>query len=328
VIPSLPRLTPGRFTALWLVLRALLHLGRHADKDELLAFARRNGLRAGGLPIADGYALAVLGAFIDERGNTVELTELGASALERGGEDEPTQDVSRFLASVLLLRRPPTWVAYWQGDPTSLDLVLPEPSREILRDAALLPTPEPSDPESWSLWNALKAVPALDTSLAFRAEVGRSAERVVLGAEKRRLESEGFPELAAKVRWVAQESAAYGFDILSYCGARFAAPSSMTPMAIEVKATASPPGSAVSFFLTRHEWETAQRFPWTYVIKHLAGSVPTWRTAVRSAQSRCRCLWSALMCRQSDWHATGSVAGKTTHLSILRDEIGSSPRGN
>lgn len=322
---TLPRLTPGRFTALWVVLRALLHLGERADREELLSFARRSGLRAGGLPISDGYALAAAGGFVVEQDDAVSLSDVGRAALGRCAEEEPTQEVSRFLASVLLLRRPPTWVAYWQGDPGSLDLVLPEPSREILRDAGLLPEASATDPETWSLWNALTAVPALDISLAFRAEVGREAERAVLEAERRRLTAEGFPSLAAKVRWVAQESAAYGFDVLSYCGGRSGSAAAGAPLAIEVKATASPANNVVSFFLTRHEWHTAHRFPWVYVIRYVCGVRPGAGETIAAggidvplAVVRAHVPLDVLACE-------GNCRWETTLVSIPRIEI-STPR--
>ena len=79
----------------------------------------------------------MLGGFLggEER---ISLTDLGHLALQRGNEEEPSSEVLRLFTSVLLLRHPPAWVAYWQGDPSSLDLVLPDPSRQLLEDARVL----------------------------------------------------------------------------------------------------------------------------------------------------------------------------------------------
>lgn len=269
-----PRFTPGRFTALWVVLRSLKRLGECVTEDELLAFARRSGLRAGGLPVGDGYALATLGAFIEDRGGRLYLTSLGHEALAHFDDDEPNPGVLRLFASVLFLRHPPAWVAYWQGNPENIDLAIPDGNRDILREAGLLDGTEPKNIEAWALWNALRTAPPLEVAMAHRAAIGAAGEELTLGHERTRLQAEGFPELAARVRWVARESAAYGFDVLSYAGRMFSPGHPATPLAIEVKASASIARGRVEFYLTRHEWETARRFPGIYVVQHWSGVRP------------------------------------------------------
>src|SRR6266849_4036092 len=177
-----PRFTPGRFTALWVVLRSVAKLGGTAGREEVLAFARRDGLRSGGLPVKDGYQLAILGGFLRDDA-TVSVTELGSEALGRSVEEEPPDDVLRLFASVLLLRHPPAWVAYWQGDPSSLDLVLPEPAREILQEARLL-NAGVSDLEAWALWDALREVPPCELLAERRKAIGDTAEELSFEYEK------------------------------------------------------------------------------------------------------------------------------------------------
>src|SRR5215467_11948015 len=172
---TVPRFTPGRFTALWVVLRSTARLGGRVDTQELLAFARRDGLRSGGLPINDGFLLATLGGFLDGTDH-VSLTALGQSALEQSSEEEPSREVLRLLTSALLLRHPPAWVAYWQGDPSSLDLVLPDQSRQLLDDAGIPPTPGTDDLENWALWDALRAAPPAEVLAEQRKAIGDAAE--------------------------------------------------------------------------------------------------------------------------------------------------------
>lgn len=252
-----PRFTPGRFTALWLVLRSVEKLGGTADREELLSFARRDGLRCGGLPIKDGYELAILGGFLLE-GDRVTATELGCDALGRGSEDEPSPEVLRLFASVMFLKHPPAWVAYWQGDPSSLDLVLPDTARELLEDAQLLHSSGLEDLEAWALWDALKEVPPLEVIAEQRKAIGETAEKLSLGYERERLEREGYPALATRVRWVAHESAAYGFDVLSFCGSSRCSELPERPLAIEVKGQAIVARNEFNFYLTSHEWRTAR----------------------------------------------------------------------
>lgn len=262
---TVPRFTPGRFTALWLVLRSAAKLGEHIDSEELVSFARRDGLRSGGLPIKDGYQLALLGGFLDGTKN-VSLTDLGQLALERGTDDEPSSEVLRLFTSVLLLRHPPAWVAYWQGDPSSLDLVLPEQSRQLLDDARVLPRAGTDDLEAWALWDALKEAPPSEVLAQQRKAIGDTAEQLSFLHEKQRLAREGHPSLAARVRWVAKESPAYGFDILSFRGDSNIGDAPHRALAIEVKGQAVASGQEIRFFLTRHEWQTALSLKDQYLI--------------------------------------------------------------
>lgn len=251
-----PRLSPGRFTALWIVLRSIARLGDGVAVNEVLSFARRSGLRGGGLPIGDGFKLAVLGGFVTQTDPT-HLTALGRDAISRGVDEEPSSDVLRLFASALILRRPPPWVAYWQGDPASWDIVLPEPAREVLRDADLLREPTTEDLEAWAWWDALRGVPPAEETAAHRKAIGDAAEDLSLEFERNRLRVEGYPDLAERVRCIARESAAYGFDILSFCGTTHDAQAPRAALAIEVKGMALVARTLFRFYLTHHEWKTA-----------------------------------------------------------------------
>ncbi len=273
-----PRFTPGRFTALWVVLRSLVKLGGAVGREELLSFARRDGLRSGGLPIRDGYQLGILGSFLREDGK-VSLTELGSEALARGSEDEPSPEVLRLFASVLLLRHPPAWVAYWQGDPSALDLVLPDAAREILQGANLLVTTDPEEMESWALWDALKETPPFEVLAGQRKAIGEVAEELSFRFEKRRLTQEGYPDLAERIRWVAQESPAYGFDILSFCGNSRSPTKPRRQLAIEVKGQAVTSQGDFSLYLTGHEWKTAVTLGDQYVFYLWDGVRPSDRSS-------------------------------------------------
>ncbi len=270
---SIPRFSPGRFTALWLVLRSVSRLGDGVGKEDLLAFAGRSALRAGGLPISDGYDLAVFGGFLTA-GDQAHLTALGRNALARGQEDEPSPEVLQCFASVLFLRRPPPWVAYWQGDMSTLDIVLPEPSREILREAELLGEPSVEDLEAWAWWDALRYVPPQEESAGNRKAIGDSAEELSLFYESQRLTTEGFPELARRIRWVARESAAYGFDILSFCGTSHDPVKPRDPLAIEVKGMGVVARKVFRFYVTQHEWKTARTLATRHVFHFWDGVHP------------------------------------------------------
>jgi hypothetical protein len=258
-------LTPGRLTALWLVLRTTKKLGSAAEIDEIRGYAARSSLRSGALPVADGVRLAREGGFLCEHGSRVTLGHLGYQALALADEDEPPQEARRLFMSVLLLRDPPPWVAYWQGDPGSLDLVVPERERRSLSEAGLLPPGEgPDELVGWSFWRALGRVPLMEETAAQRKLIGNAGEELTIAHERQRLTLEGHPELAAQVRWLTQESDAYGFDVLSFAGRSDPVPE--TPIAIEVKSSSLPATTYVRFFLSAHEWDTATELGDRYLV--------------------------------------------------------------
>ena len=87
-------------------------------------------------------------------------------------------------------------------------------------------------------------------------ENGRLGEEYVLNAERARLRRAKRPKLAAKIRWVSQESVAEGYDIISF-------EESGVERFIEVKATA---GRQNTFEMSDNEWQVACRLGERYLI--------------------------------------------------------------
>lgn len=252
-------LTPGRLTALWLVLRSLAKLGGRVDAEELVGFAAKSSLRSGGLPVRDGLRLALRGRFVHEAPLGVSLSETGRESLGLCAEDEPNSAVRRLFLSVLVLMDPPAWVAYWQGDPTSLEMLLSDSDRSLLGSAGLYPRkPDEQDLARAGWWDALSVVPLSESVLALRKAIGDAGEELSIAYERARLEAEGFPELAQRVWWAGRESPAYGFDVGSFVGRGGAEPPE-APLAIEVKSVAYPVMGIFPLHLTVHEWRTARR---------------------------------------------------------------------
>jgi hypothetical protein len=249
----------------WVILRSTHKLGDSVPLEQLLLFARRSGLRCGGLPTDDGFELAVAGGFVSLDDEIVRLTDLGKEALARGSEEEPTRAVLRLFMSVYLLRQPPTWVAYWQGDPSSLDIVMPDSARDLLRQADLNWPPPSEDLEAWAWWDALAGVPVLEETASHRKSIGDAAERLSFDFERSRLRQEGYPDLAEQVRWVARESPAYGFDILSFFGSSLDPQLPTRPLGVEVKGMSLAARGEFRFYLTSHEWKTALRLRGAYL---------------------------------------------------------------
>jgi hypothetical protein len=255
------------------MLRTLAKFGNHAPASEVISFASRSSLRSGSLPVKDGYRLAIIGGFIREDENELRLADLCVAALGLCEEDEPNDEVRRLLVSTIILRRPPAWVAYWQGDPSSLDLVVPEGDRGLLESAGLLP-PNFDDVRRRAWWLALGAVPLPEQVQSLRKAIGDAGEELSYGYEKARLTAQGFPQLANAVTWVAKESPAYGFDIASFAGKSFPPRKPDSPLAIEVKSVSYPVRTVFPFHITSHEWTTARELEEHYLF-HLWSAVRT-----------------------------------------------------
>jgi len=248
------------------VLRTVQKLGGSSETAELLTYARRSSLRGGGLPLADGFRLARQGGFVTEEEGVVTTGPLGIQALGLVDQDEPSPAVVRLFLSVLLLRDPPTWVAWWQGDPTDLESVVPAEQRKLMEESGLLPIPDVDDAGGWGWWRALERVPLPEQTAADRKVIGNAGEELTVAFERRRLTDQGYPELAAEVTWVAQQSDAYGFDVLSFAGDGLETLPAAMPVAIEVKSTTLPATETFRFFLTHHEWETAEALRNRYIL--------------------------------------------------------------
>lgn len=253
-MPSV-RLTPGRLTALWLVLQTLGELGGRAETPDLRATARRSALRAGGLPVPDGLRLALEGGFAVEEAEMCALEPLGERALAMSDEEEPPREVLRLFITVLCLQRPPAWVAWWQGSPADIDAVVPSDERRVMQTAGLLPQPPIEDLGGWAWWQALGRVPLPDHAATERKQIGDAGEELSMAFERWRLRAQGYNELADAVRWIARESDAYGFDVLSYAGDDHVPLEPNDRIAIEVKATTLPLTEHFPLFFTAHEWE-------------------------------------------------------------------------
>jgi hypothetical protein len=87
-------------------------------------------------------------------------------------------------------------------------------------------------------------------------ENGRLGEEHVLNAERKRLKKANRADLAARVRWVSQESVAEGYDIISF-------EDTGVERFIEVKATA---GKQNTFEMSDNEWKEACRLGERYLI--------------------------------------------------------------
>ncbi|WP_309604435.1 DUF3883 domain-containing protein [Phenylobacterium sp.] len=179
---------------------------------------------------------------------SVEFKHMNISAvLEELGEPiirgyRPMQHFQRSILDAIerhLLTRPRFWV------PVAGDHVA-EPALPFLESAPALLAPRERPHE---LERLVRKFDASERDFRNR-ELGKAGEKAVFEFERQRLQAEERPDLARKVRWVAQEDGdGAGYDILSFDrtgGERL----------VEVKTTLG--NRMTPFFLTRNEYALAE----------------------------------------------------------------------
>lgn len=256
LMTNIPPITPGRITALWHVLKVAVKY-TNIKKSDLLQIANNTSLRGGGLPIDDGLDLAITGGFIKFELNIFNISSSGREIVSLWDKEEPNPSVIRTLILPLVLKIMPSWVTFALKPLEERIFAIPERWKEILRDAELLYNPLSQDSIEW--WKALEqSVSERDEQL--KEIVGEAGEKLTMKFERERLLREKHFILAEKVRWVSKESDKYGFDISSNLGfLKFGQQKPDDMIMIEVKSTTSRSNQSFRFFLTRNEWETAEK---------------------------------------------------------------------
>lgn len=162
------------------------------------------------------------------------------------------EDRLRETLSELLQRIRPFWAqASFRGrrhviDSLSLDQI------QCFEVAGLLASPASDDVVEW--WDRIGRF-FRDLYDQSKAEIGRAGERLTLEYERRRLIAEQIDRCPI---WVSIDDEGKGFDVLSY---RRRDDGSIGEIQIEVKASRYSP---VEMYVTRPEWDFAQKHPETY----------------------------------------------------------------
>lgn len=163
------------------------------------------------------------------------LRGLAVSAMPR------TEERLREALMDLVQATDPPWVQNARFGRRRVLQYAPAEIAQICQEAGLA---DASTPEIVGFWDAL-AARARGLQDVRLNETGRAGERLTLSFEELRT---GRPP-----RWIALDSNEDGYDVLSSLDAE-----SRIPVCIEVKA--SQLGERGSFYMTRHEWVSAESF--------------------------------------------------------------------
>lgn len=253
--------TPGKITAIWRILNVLVNYSNISESD-LLCVASNTSLRGGGLPVDSSIELALVGGFISIKEERVRITSVGKEIVQLCDKEEPTPLVIRLLLLPLVLKLMPSWITFSIKPFEERIIAIPDRWKEVLQDAELLDDPLSESANSW--WESLqREVYSIDCKL--RKEIGNAGESLTMEFEKKRLINEGYTNLADNVYWVSKESDIYGYDISSFFGRiQTKKKKSEEIMFIEVKSTKSHSNQNFRFFLTRNEWDTAEKYKENY----------------------------------------------------------------
>lgn len=167
-------------------------------------------------------------------------------------ENIPTDGVDfyRHCIASLILTSFPTWAKLITlGRSRFMEKLYGEEFRDVrslFRQAGLLKQPPVKNDVEW--WDYVSGRVRLEGDRQ-KLERGRMAEELSLNFERVRMKREGVP---GEPKWMAIEDNTVGYDILSYENGEYGIINKL----IEVKSTIASP---VRFFITRNEWNQAQK---------------------------------------------------------------------
>lgn len=204
------------------------------------------------MPVSAARALGKLGVVSAKRVTECSML-LGWTEVDADGRLGPTlrghavsamprtEERLREALVDLVSATDPPWVQNARFGRRRVLQYAPAEIAQICQEAGLA---EASTPEVVAFWDAL-AARARGLHDVRLNETGRAGERLSLTYEEKRT--------GRLPRWVALDSNEDGYDVLSSLS-----PEDRAPVCIEVKA--SQLGLNGSFYLTRHEWESAESF--------------------------------------------------------------------
>lgn len=174
-------------------------------------------------------------ATTDAEGNlraTVSSEKLAAS-------DSTTHQLRVALAEYITNANPP-WAELIPRGRREVRRGLSRDLRQCLAEADLMQSPPAEEIVQW--WD--------DLARLFRGL--QHADQIATGRQGERLSAEWeYRRTGHQPTWIAIDSNSAGYDLLSVVS-----PDDLSPLLVEVKATTAEQ-SYGSFYLTRHEWETA-----------------------------------------------------------------------
>jgi hypothetical protein len=219
------------------------------------------------MPVPAARALGKLGVVSAKRVTDcsmllgwVEVNEAGLLAPTLRGQAVSamprTEEKLREALLDMVSAMDPSWVQNARFGRRRVLQYAPPEIAQICREAGLV---DASTPEVVTFWDVL-AAQARGLHDVRLNETGRVGERLTLCYEERRT--------GRAPQWIALESNEDGYDVLSSVNAE-----NRMHVCIEVKA--SQVGLNGSFYLTRHEWESAKTFLHYHIhLWDLSGAVP------------------------------------------------------
>jgi hypothetical protein len=181
--------------------------------------------------------VSALGWIKEDSDGSVSIAHRGQECLEL---NHATEQLRFLLTDYFFLRQDP-WLQLARRGRIHVLLQAPPEISQLLHEAELA---EGENDEVVRFWDDVADRVRGDKDRN-RTEVGRTGERLSLLYETKRT--------GKKPRWVALDSDEFGYDLLSIASA-----SDPAPMKIECKCSERPLGEA-TLYLTRNEWETADK---------------------------------------------------------------------
>lgn len=190
---------------------------------------------------------------VDPDGDSLDL-EAGVYLGSLLGSDCP-MDGSTFYQTcikVVVVQHQPLWAKTMRAGRKRFVSSLSQDDQDIFKAAGLLGDPPSIDVVRW--WDDVAGHARLITDIA-KMEQARESEILTIEHERKRLASEG---ISREPEWPGLDNNYAGYDVLSFQKSSHG----LSNIMIEVKSTTASP---LRFFLTRNEWQQAQKIGDAYI---------------------------------------------------------------
>jgi hypothetical protein len=218
--------------------------------------AGSTSLGGGDLPIEDGYYFAEICGFINLKDEYIKISSSGKKIAELSDFDEPDLFIKRVILLEIILKLLPDWTAFIDNKIKDIIPLISDYWQEIMISYDLIKMPLSKEATKW--WDDLKqSLSKIENDI--QNSTGKMGEKLTIDFEKKRLINCKYEYLSNNVQWISIISDKYGYDVQSFFGIfNYLGNAPKNIIMIEVKSSQSD-GCKFRFFLTRPEWEKAEK---------------------------------------------------------------------
>lgn len=256
-------LSPGRIVLLWRIIY-LVNKFSNIKIQNLINLCENLGILGGTLPVKQAVRLGQQCNLIEINNGFVVLTdECVRYFIPLCHEENPNIGFLQALLYKVIINNKYSWLLFFDEDVEIFKVAIPQGWIDLLNSAGLFDFEEKSVKDWWK--ELIGTFQKYDQEKSM--EIGEIGEVLTYEHEKERLIIDGFSSFHLFLKWVSKISDQYGYDLISIKGGLFGKTKDIKEnIYIEVKSSILKNENSFSFYLSRNEWNTAEKYLDSYYI--------------------------------------------------------------